>query len=71
MKNFIYGMAAFIGASAFFGIIIMLTYNFVIPDLFPGANEIGYFQAVCLKWFGDCVFRDIKLPKKQETNERK
>ena len=67
MKYIISGIMAFLAASALFGLAIMLIYNFTIPDLFPGANEIEYFQAVCLKWFGDCVFRDIKLPKKQEN----
>tara|TARA_Y100000816_G_C26054372_1_gene553166 strand:+ start:596 stop:808 length:213 start_codon:yes stop_codon:yes gene_type:complete len=61
------GIFGFLAASALFGLAVMLIYNYTIPDLFPGAKEIGYFQAVCLKWFGDCVFRDIKLPKKQEN----
>ena len=71
MKNFIYGFLSFLAASAIFGIAVMLTYNQTIPELFPGANEITWLQGIYLKWFGDCVFRDIKLPKKQEDNERK
>ena len=67
MKLAFGGIVVFLAASALFGLVIMLIYNYTIPDIFPGAEEIGYFQAVCLKWLGDCLFRDIKLPKKPES----
>ena len=67
MKLAIGGIVAFLAASALFGLVIMLIYNYTIPDIFPGAEEVEYFQAVCLKWLGDCLFRDIKLPKKSES----
>lgn len=67
MKLAIGGIVAFLAASALFGLVIMLIYNYTIPDIFPGAEEVEYFQAVCLKWLGDCLFRDIKLPKKPES----
>ena len=69
MKNIIGTLVVFSVVSALFGLVILYTYNYTIPELFEGASTITYWQAILLKFLSDCLFKDIKFPKKSENQE--
>ena len=54
---------AFIITSLLAGALVYFLWNFTIPNIIPGTNDVTFLQAVCLKFLFDILFVAKTTPK--------